>query len=234
MNNSLKRAAAGIMALSMVTGSVPFQPVTKALTSLTAITANAEEDGTEITQTVNPVVSYVPGDHCVTLSWDAVEGAEEYLIAAKVGGSWAKVAVCNDTWYLLEKLVAGENYEVAVAAKINGRWSTRGVKPITVTPNKIIAPNMSTEYYPMSGKLNVNWVAVPGADEYAICLKFTGGEWQLYRKLSGDTTAFKCRVDTSASRRFKFVVIAKVNGKWETANMDKRAVTVDTNSGLPW
>ncbi|SFW36530.1 hypothetical protein SAMN02910447_02057, partial [Ruminococcus sp. YE71] len=43
MKRSWKRVTAGIMALSMVTGSVPFEPISQAVTSMTAVTASADE-----------------------------------------------------------------------------------------------------------------------------------------------------------------------------------------------
>ncbi|SFW49818.1 Carbohydrate binding domain X2, partial [Ruminococcus sp. YE71] len=41
MKRSWKRVTAGIMALSMVSGAVPFEPISQAVTSLTALTASA-------------------------------------------------------------------------------------------------------------------------------------------------------------------------------------------------
>jgi hypothetical protein len=60
------------------------------------------------------------------LKWTAVEGAEKYGIAVKLAGKW-KVDAYTDaktTTFTSPKLKAGSNYDVAICAKVNGKWET--------------------------------------------------------------------------------------------------------------
>ncbi|SDA31183.1 hypothetical protein SAMN02910447_03375 [Ruminococcus sp. YE71] len=62
MRSSWKRAAAGIMALSMVTGSVPFEPISQAVTSWTALVASADNDESTTSETISLTSNSNVGD----------------------------------------------------------------------------------------------------------------------------------------------------------------------------
>ena len=58
------------------------------------------------------------------LKWTAVEGAEQYGIAVKLADKWKVQAYtdANTTTFTSPKLKAGSKYDVAICAKVNGKW----------------------------------------------------------------------------------------------------------------
>ena len=64
--------------------------------------------------------------HQFRLNWTAVEGAEEYGIAVNLAGKW-KVQAYTDaktTTFTSPKLKSGSKYDMAICAKVNGKWET--------------------------------------------------------------------------------------------------------------
>ena len=75
--------------------------------------------------------------HQIQFVWDKVSGADRYGIAVKLAGKW-RVQTSNITTnsYITPKnLTPGMTYQVAVAARVNGKWDTNGAikNAITVT-----------------------------------------------------------------------------------------------------
>ncbi len=75
--------------------------------------------------------------HQIQFVWDKVKGADRYGIAVKLAGKW-RVQTSNITTnsYITPKnLTPGMTYQVAVAARVNGKWDTNGAikNAITVT-----------------------------------------------------------------------------------------------------
>jgi hypothetical protein len=75
--------------------------------------------------------------HQIQFVWDKVQGADRYGIAVKLAGKW-RVQTSNITTnsYITPKnLTPGMTYQVAVAARVNGKWDTNGAikNAITVT-----------------------------------------------------------------------------------------------------
>ena len=64
--------------------------------------------------------------HQIQFVWDKVSGADRYGIAVKLAGKW-RVQTSNITTnsYITPKnLTPGMTYQVAVAARVNGKWNT--------------------------------------------------------------------------------------------------------------
>ena len=60
------------------------------------------------------------------INWTKVEGAQQYGIAVNLAGKW-KVQAYTDaktTTFTSPKLKAGSKYDVAICAKVNGKWET--------------------------------------------------------------------------------------------------------------
>ncbi|MGN1421955.1 MAG: fibronectin type III domain-containing protein, partial [Oscillospiraceae bacterium] len=82
-------------------------------------------------------VKAVAGDGEVTLTWDAVEGATQYVI--KDGGSTVLANDIKDTTYTFTGLENGTTYTYTVFAYANGKWSTASDK-VTATPKASYIP----------------------------------------------------------------------------------------------
>ena len=67
-------------------------------------------------------IEYNEEFHQFRLSWNAVEGAQQYGIAVKLAGKWKVQAYTDKTTFTSPKQRAGSSYEMLVCAKVNGKW----------------------------------------------------------------------------------------------------------------
>lgn len=115
----------------------------------------------------NPVVTYTPGDGCVTLKWKAVKGAEKYAVAVEVDGEWTIVENTSDTSFVLRNLKPGENYSVAVLSMFDSEWYDNYSNMITVTPYEktpVYPIVTNTEYNKTYNQFRIHWSEVEGAE----------------------------------------------------------------------
>ncbi|MBO4866472.1 MAG: leucine-rich repeat protein [Ruminococcus sp.] len=172
----------------------------------------------------NPIPAAVPGENCVTLTWKPVEIAEKYAIAVKVDDQWKIVDKTTKTHYTLSGLKAGTDYDVAVITMFNGEWFKNFENSIIVTPNKSVSkyPSIvSCEYSEEFHQLRLRWRKVEDAKEYGIAVKIAN-KWKV-QALTDKTIFISPKVNPGST--FEVVVCAKVNGKWETDNLNSRAFT---------
>ena len=74
-------------------------------------------------------------------------------------------------------------------------------------------------------QFRVSWSPVPGAQNYGIAV-YLAGKWKVQTQtIPAGTTSFTSP-KLKAGQTYKLVVAAKVNGKWDTNKLDRRAVTV--------
>ncbi len=83
-------------------------------------------------------VEYSEQTHQVKLTWTPVGGASKYCIGVYQAGKWRILTQdisASATSYLSPRnLRPGASYRVAVAAKVNGSWTTDAIKhPVTIT-----------------------------------------------------------------------------------------------------
>ena len=172
-----------------------------------------------------PAISYEKCDGAVKLSWTEVEGVDEYGVAGYTGGKWKLLDHGKGTSYVLKNLKAGTSYKVAVVAKAGGQWIKDFSNAVTVTPEIV-------SYYPkfrtqvINGKIGYKWEAVPGAEKYAIAL-YQANKWQIVKQL--DSSVYTYTSPKISGGYYSTVVVAKINGKWVTAQAPAHAVTVSVN-----
>ena len=172
-----------------------------------------------------PVISYEKGEGAVKLSWTEVEDAEEYGVAGYQNGRWQLLAHGNGTSYVLKNLKAGSSYKVAVVAKAGGEWIKDFSNAVTVSPKETSAsfyPNFQIQV--VNRKIGYKWEAVPGAEKYAIAL-YQANKWQIVKQLDSSVLTYTSPQVNYGS--YKTVVVAKINGKWVTAQAPARAVTIN-------
>jgi hypothetical protein len=171
-----------------------------------------------------PAISYEKGDNAVKLTWTAVEGAEKYAVCGLSGSTWKILAQGSSTSYVLSGLKAGTEYKVAVIAKINGRWNTDYSNAVTVTPKEAKASAYPVVKSQVSGsKFRLQWTAVRGATKYGLAVK-QSGKWVAKAQFDAGVTTY-----TSTSMKkgdYTLLIAAKVNGKWELKDADRRAVKI--------
>ena len=175
-----------------------------------------------------PKISYEKVNGAVKLSWEDVEGAEEYGVAGYINGKWKLLDHGTGTSYVLKNLKAGGSYKVAVVSKSSGQWITDFSNAITVTPKDTVTnlyPKFQTKV--INGKIGYKWEAVPGAEKYAVAVCLSN-KWQIAKQLDSNVRTWTSPKVQSGS--YKTVVVAKVNGKWVTAQAPAHAVTVSVPS----
>jgi aryl-phospho-beta-D-glucosidase BglC (GH1 family) len=76
----------------------------------------------------NIKVAYSEKYHQIKFSWDKVEGATAYGIAVNLAGKWrvqgSTLSASTLTYTTPKNLTPGKTYKVAIAAKVNGEWTT--------------------------------------------------------------------------------------------------------------
>ena len=176
-------------------------------------------------------VSYTAGEGYVDLSWTSVSGASKYAVYQQKNGSWTKVTELTGTSYKLTGLTAGTSYKVAVQVMKDGSWNDDFSNAITVTPkassnNDAAYPKVtSIVYNEQYHQFRVSWSPVQGAEAYGIAY-YAAGKWRVATQtIPGSTTSFTSPKLTAGSTH-KCVIAAKVNGKWDTSNLNSRAFTV--------
>ena len=93
---------------------------------------------------------------------------------------------------------------------------------------KIIDVDEKTEYpIPSSAQFNsefhqfrLNWTAVEGAEKYAIAV-YLANKWRPQVYTDAKTTSFTS--PKLKSTTYKMVICARINGEWDTSNLDKRS-----------
>ena len=109
--------------------------------------------GDPITYPTNIKVEYNDKYRQVRFTWNKVKGADMYGIAVYLAGKW-KVQTQNitDTVYTSPKnLTTGKTYQVAIAARVNGKWDTANAIKNAVTCtivdyNSYVKPDREFKY----------------------------------------------------------------------------------------
>ena len=179
-----------------------------------------------VTPNINkvPTVSFEKGDGCVKLTWTAVAGATKYGICGYKDGEWTMIDQGTGTSYVLNDLRAGTNYKVAVVAMVDGQWNKDFSNAIVVTPNAD-----STNAYPAvqtqvkDNKIGFKWTDVAGAEKYAIAV-YQANKWVVAKQFDGSVHTWTS--PQVANSTYKLAVVAKVNGKWVTAQAEQHSFKV--------
>ena len=131
----------------------------------------------------------------VTLSWNAVSGADSYQIDAYLNGKWSYVAKTSATSYTITQgLSANTSYQFRIFA-FNGDLYSSSVKLTALTSPSSSStgkPNAVTGFKASatSDSVALSWNAVSGADSYQIDI-FKNGAWTYLTKTSGTSYTHK-------------------------------------------
>ena len=130
-------------------------------------------------------------------------------------GALSKV-VYNGTKAQLSAVTIGEGNEALTSASVKyASDSSASNYPI------ITAVDYNTQYH----QFKLTWTPVEGAENYGIAV-YLANKWKVQtQNISGKTTTF-ISPKLTPGKSYKVAVAAKVNGKWDSDNIVKRAVTV--------
>ena len=200
-------------------------------------TAKLSFNGAEITKSLvkkvtpyrAPAISFDNGVKSVKLSWTQVEDADLYAICCYVSGKWQKIDEFKGTAYELNNLKANTDYKIAVFSRVNGKWKTDASNAVVVRPRSADSVSAYPEVtrFVSNGtyhQFKINWSKVKGASQYGVAVK-VAGKWKVYAYTDANTTTFTSPKLKEGSK-YEMVICAKVNGKWNTSNLNARAFTV--------
>ena len=189
--------------------------------------------------TTRPAVTATAGDSSVTLTWNAVNGAQKYAVYSydAAAGYKALTSKLTKTTYTVRKLTNGVKYEYLVRAYVDGKWSAYTDNDrVSATP-VLLRPDVKAAAG--DGFATLTWDAVQGAEKYAVySYDAAAGYKALTSKLTGTSYTVK---NLTNGTNYGFLVRAYVNGKWSTYSDNDRvyvtpvsskpAVTVNAGSG---
>ncbi|WP_347499924.1 BspA family leucine-rich repeat surface protein [Ruminococcus albus] len=84
--------------------------------------------------------------------------------------------------------------------------------------------NIKVEYSAKYHQVRFKWDKVEGADRYGIAV-YLAGKWRIQTQNITDTV-YTSPKNLTPGKTYKVAIAARVNGKWDTANAVKNAVTV--------
>lgn len=107
-----------------------------------------------------------------------------------------------------------------------------GLKYQLIKPKLTYPTNIKFEYNQIYHQARLTWDKVEDADRYGIAL-YLAGKWRI-QKQDITTTSYTTPKNMTPGTSYKLAIAARVDGKWDTANAIKHAVTIsipnDTDS----
>lgn len=209
MSKRNKRFMALLVSATMVLMSLPFQLVASAAANLGA-PAN---------------VRATAGNATVTVTWDAVEGADGYKVVRSAASLAPVSEECGGTSKTFTNLTNGVEYTFAVYAGVNGEYSTAS-NQVTATPYYLAAPS-GVSVSKSNNELVVTWVGVTGADKYEIQVFEAGTNGQV----GGTYTSTGTRYTVSGVERNKSYY-AKVRSVMNVNGAEQKSAWTSSSSSV--
>ena len=204
-------------------------------------------DGVAYAQSSGLQASVAPDNSNVTLTWDAVTGADSYQIwrGEVVGGSaqWGTSAYDTVTapavTYTDDSVTAGATYAYAVRSVTDGTAASwTGPYPNVIIGGGIAAPTARpsvTVAAVGTTAVDVSWTSVSGATSYHIQFWHAalGNNWD---RIPGDQTSPYSHTGLTTGTEYFYVVRAANaggNGDWSNWRTDNSKVTLAAASAVP-
>ncbi|MDE6658730.1 MAG: C40 family peptidase [Eubacterium sp.] len=175
----------------------------------------------------------VNGNGSFKLSWNKVEGANQYGIYLKnADGSYKLLKTTTALSYTTSVATYGKNFAYAVRAfrtidSKNSFVSNYCSAVKAVNNKKLQTPTMKAKVN-SNGAFNLSWNKIAGADKYKVYVQDSNGKYKLYKTVSG--TSFTTMVETY-NKQFSYKVKA-VNSKKNVASACSKIVKVKNTKKL--
>lgn len=149
---------------------------------------------------VHHITAQGSGKHTVSLKWDAVSGADGYIIYRQVGstGKFTYLYMKSTTTYI-DRTASGTEfnyYRIYPYYMDNTGVRVVGASVKYVYAKGILPPVTGLKAKSGVGNVTINWNALPGADGYIIYRQVGSGGKFAYRYMVSGTSF----IDTTASR----------------------------------
>ncbi len=205
------------------------------LIMLVAVPAFAAES--ELSAPEKVTLKYVDFEQ-VKVSWDAVDGADGYLVIRRMGNTkeWLEIADVTENSFVDKNVTDSRTfyyrvqpYRIEGGKKVLGAYDEKGVSIYS----RIAAPKLLTLTYTDFETVEFDWAAVYGADGYRI-----------FRKKSGDTSwtwmadvPRSCYTDTDATDGNTYIYTAKPYAKTASGKVlgynDTTGLTITSKVSAP-
>ena len=145
-------------------------------------------------------VKAVPGDKQVTITWNAVNGATNYIVYSYVDGSYHNLGTTTSTSFTAKNLVNGKKYGFIVKAWVNGGWNAWSNDDAVYATPVGGTDVRNVKAVPGNGQVALTWDKVSGATNYVI---YSYADGKYTKQGYSDTTSFTvtCLLYTSPSPR---------------------------------
>ncbi len=153
----------------------------------------------------------VAGEGKVTLTWDAVDGAEQYKIRRHNGTSWSDYQSVTTNSYVDTNVTNGTTYKYSVYAIADGLTSQASAT-VSATPRSANVTGVKATA--SAGKVVLTWDAVTGATKYKV-RRNDGSGWVDYKVVSTNSLTDTNVVNGTS---YRYAVYAYVNGKYGAAS----------------
>lgn len=172
-------------------------------------TSDYDKTGKSILYLAQPVISKVSiVETGVTVTWNAVPGADQYRIFRKEGdGSWKKLADVNTLQYLDTAVTGGKTYGYTVRC-INGEGSSYDKEGKSIT--FMTMPKLASVANDLTG-VTLKWDAVAGAEKYRVYRKDAGGSYKRLEDVTG--TSFTDETAVSGNDYIYTIRVVSADGK---------------------
>lgn len=166
----------------------------------------------------------------VTLSWNAVPGADRYAIYEKVGGSFQLLTSSfTGTSATINKLSKKGKYTFYVRAYVDKKWTKATKKDrVTISPADPNPPKVTAVGGVGKGKVKLTWGKTRNAKKYKVQVRLANGKWKTLSKGTKKTTYTAKGLDPSRSHTFR--VRAYGNKKWSKVYSDHYATATPDNA----
>ena len=124
-----------------------------------------------------PLLSKVTNEYTgQRVSWNAVNGAENYRVYIKSGRDWILLGKTSGTSYLNTQVKSGASYTYTVrVASSDGKTPLSGFNKYGISGTYVAAPEF-TGHTLLDGSVKLTWGAVTGAYKYRLFYK-SGSKW---------------------------------------------------------
>lgn len=175
-----------------------------------------------------PAMTATAGDCSIYLAWNAVSGAQNYIVISSYGKAYQlDSGTCS---LRLTGLRNGSVYQFCVRANLGGRWTDcYDTDWVTCSPSSPSSPKPIVAHVD-EASITLSWDAIGGATSYAIAVKNADG----YRTYTIDCVSNYYEIKgLRPLTNYAFLVQAKVDGKWSPySEADLVAATTANSEAL--
>jgi fibronectin type 3 domain-containing protein len=133
--------------------------------------SNVDSGSTGTMNTLSaPVILVVPGSASITVSWNAVSGAEKYFVYRKgpSDSDYTSFGSVTDVTYVDSSAVQGLTYTYSIRAYSSAGFSDYSAEVSGVISSALGTPSGVGATLSDSAKITLSWSTVSGADSYNV------------------------------------------------------------------